>query len=136
MPRVSTVFACVSALLLVSACNSSTSPTDAATPGPVVTDTFTGTLGQGSSVVFSFTVATASSVTITLVSLTPQSTVTTGIALGTPATTGCSVSGSQENVKVGTALPTTLNPGTYCLVFYDLGNLTGPNAFTLTVQHS
>ena len=136
MLRVSTVATCVSALLLVSACNSSTSPTATATPGPVVTDTFTGTLDQGSSAVFSFTVATASSVTITLVSLAPQSTITTGIALGTPATTGCSVTGSQENVKVGAPLPTTLNPGIYCLVFYDLGNLTGPNTFTLTVQHS
>jgi len=137
MPRVSRAVGCVSALLLLSACGGSSSPTATPTAAPSVTDPFTGTLAQGSSAVNTFTFAAASggTVTFTLVALTPQSTITVGLGLGTPGTSGCSLSSTSENVKVGTALSTTLSAGTYCVALYDLGNLNATNNYTLTVLH-
>ena len=136
MLRVSTIVGCVSALLLVSACTSSSSPTPTptATP-PATTDTFTGTLAQNSSVLNTFTVNATGTVTFILVSLQPQSTITMGLGVGTPNGGSCGVSTTQENFKVGTAFTTTLSAGTYCVVLYDLGNMIGPNTYTLTVLH-
>ena len=137
MSRVSRAVGCVSALLLLVACGGSSSPTATPTAAPSVTDTFAGTLTQGGTAVNNFTVAAAAggTVTFTLVALTPQSTITVGLGLGTPATTGCSLSSTQENVKVGAALSTTLTGGLYCVALYDLGNLTATNNYTLTVLH-
>ena len=138
MSRVSRAAGCVSALLLLWACGGdSSSPTSTPTAAPSTTDTFTGTLAQGSSVVNTFTVvaATGGTVTFTLVALTPQSTITVGLGLGTPGTSGCALASTSENVKVGTVLSTTLSAGTYCVALYDLGNLTAANNYTLTVLH-
>jgi len=136
MSRVSKAAGCMSALLLLSACGGNSSTTTTPTT-PTTTDTFTGTLSQGGTVVNTFTVTAVSggTVTFTLVALTPQSTITVGLGLGSPSTTGCTLSSTQENVKVGTALSTTLTGGTYCVALYDLGNLTATNNYTLTVLH-
>ncbi len=58
-----------------------------------------------------------------------------GVGLGAPSASTCVVSQTQENVKVGAPLQVTLNPGTYCVLLYDLGNMTGPDAYSLTVAH-
>jgi len=135
MSRLSTAVACASLVFLVGACGSSSSPTATPTAAPNVTDTFNGTLAQGGSASYNFTLASDGTITVTLVSLSPQSTITMGMGLGTPGTTGCVVASTQENVKVGVPLQTTLSAGPYCLTFYDLGNMIGANAYTLTILH-
>ncbi|HVO09324.1 MAG TPA: hypothetical protein VMX54_01110 [Vicinamibacteria bacterium] len=137
MPRLSTALACAS-WLLVTACNAtSTLPTTttAATTTATVTDTFTGTLAQGTSASSTFTVGTAGTVTITLVSLSPQTTITMGVGIGTPSASVCVVNAAQDDVKVGASIQASLNPGTYCVLLYDLGNMSGPDAYSLTVVH-
>ncbi len=136
MSRVPMGLACACLLSLLAACSSNTtSPTSTATAAPTVTDTFNGTLAQGGSASYNFTLASDGTITVTLVSLSPQTTITMGVGLGTPGTTGCVVSSTQENVKVGVPIQGTLTAGAYCLTFYDLGNMTGANAYSLTVSH-
>ncbi|HXY41975.1 MAG TPA: hypothetical protein VEQ10_20025 [Vicinamibacteria bacterium] len=135
MSRLSTTGTCVALLFLVAGCSNSSSPTATPTVAPSVTDTFTGTLAQGGSAAYNFTLASDGTITVTLTSLSPQSTITMGIGLGTPGTTGCVVSSTQENVKVGVPIQASLTAGPYCLTFYDLGNMTGTNTYTLTILH-
>ncbi len=133
MSRLSMVVACAS-VLLVAGCssNNTTTPTTATAS---VTDTFNGTLAQGGSAAYNFNVTADGTITVTLVSLSPQTTITMGLGLGTPAVAGCSVTTTQENVKVGTPIQATLPAGSYCLLLYDLGNMSGADAYSLTVQH-
>ncbi len=136
MSRLSAAVAGASLLALLTGCSSTTSPTATPTAAPTVTDTFTGTLAQGGSAAYNFTLASDGTVTITLASLAPQSTITMGVGLGTPGTTGCVVASTQENVKVGVPIQTSLTAGAYCLTFYDLGNMTSADTYTLTVLHT
>ena len=122
------------------ACGGGGSPTATPTPtpatAPFLTDTFTGEIGKGGAVlVGNYTVNIAGTVTITLVSLVPQSTINMGLAIGTPAASGCNPTSAQENVSGGTVITGTMNAGTYCIVFYDVGNVSGTNTYTLTVSH-
>ena len=133
MSRTRASLACAS-LLFVSACASTTTPTTS-TPSLQVSDSFSGTLAQGGSASNNFTVLNGGTITITLVSLSPQTTITMGLGIGTPSAATCVVNQSQENVKVGTPLSGTLTAGTYCVELYDLGNMTGPDTYALTVMH-
>ena len=133
MSRTRAALACAS-MLFVSACASTTTPTTS-TSGLQVSESFSGTLPQGGSASDNFTVATDGTITITLVSLTPQTTITMGLGIGTPSAATCVVTQSQENLKVGTPISGTLTAGVYCVELYDLGNMTGPDTYSLTVMH-
>jgi len=123
----------VCALLFLPACGGGTTTT---TPTPVAsTQTFSGTLQPGGSASFNFTVNVESTATLGITALAPQSTVTMGIGVGQFATT-CTLFSSVENAKAGSTYPVDLTPGAYCVEIYDLGNLTGPNTYTLTVTHT
>jgi hypothetical protein len=131
-PRVS-MAAGVCALLLLPACGGGTATT---TPSVVAsTETFSGTLQPGGTVSHNFTVTVAGTVTIGITALSPQTTVTMGLGIGQFATT-CTLLSSAENARVGSSYPVDVTAGAYCVMLYDLGNLTGPNTYTLTVTHT
>ncbi len=134
MSRLSMAVACAS-VLLVAGCSSNNNTTTPTAATASVTETFNGTLAQGGSAAYNFNVTADGAITVTLVSLSPQATITMGLGLGVPAVSGCSVTTTQENVKVGTPIQATLPAGSYCLLLYDLGNMTGADAYSLTVQH-
>jgi hypothetical protein len=122
----------VCALFVLPACGGG----NTTTPSTVAsTQTFAGTLQPGSSASFNFTVSVESTATLAITALAPQSTVTMGLGIGQFATT-CTLFSSVENAKVGSTYPVDLTPGAYCVEIYDLGNLTGPNTYTLTVTHT
>jgi hypothetical protein len=128
----------VLASLALTSCGGGT-PTSSATPTPEVkTETFSGTVAQGGAGVHPFTVAVQSAITATLTSLSPQTTITVGFGIGTPSGTTCTlVSGAySEAAKVGYAVSGTIAAGSYCVTVYDIGNLSGPNDYVITVSHS
>jgi hypothetical protein len=113
--------------------------------GTVVTDTFNGTVplpvaGVLQVDVHNFNVAVAGTVSVTLVSAGPPPTITMGLAIGNPGTTGtCSIiSNGSTATPAGTAaqLTGTLAAGAYCVVVGDLGNALQPIAYTVTVAHT
>lgn len=109
------------------------------TPDPVfVTETYTGTLTvNGAQTHNVFTNATGAVVaTITSLGETPPSKV--GFSLGTLGTSGtCSVVFHNDAAIVSTAFAGTVSTlgGSLCARIYDVGALTGPVAYTITVSH-
>jgi hypothetical protein len=116
-------------------------PTPVVAPASI-TETFTGTLAvqapQG--VVFhSFSVTTTGRIEVTLTSLGP-STLAVGLDLGLPTGLGCAAAlGSDASATVQPSttphIRGTVLPGSYCVSIYDIGNLTDPLDYTITVAH-
>jgi hypothetical protein len=102
----------------------------------LVTDTFTGSVVAGGYAGYQIPVTTSGNVVVTLVSLSPQSTITMGIGIGTQDASGtCTFFGQNESFHVGDVLGDSFVAGVYCVVIYDVGNVTGSVAYTLTVSH-
>jgi len=131
--------------LAVSACsNSSDSSLSTVTsPTPtVVTDTFSGSIGQNGTAVHPFTV-TSSGYTLLAgyTSISPASVAALGLGIGswdgTASTCGLNLSQNDVARSGSTALSGTANSGSFCIRVYDAGNLTeGVTAtYTLQVQH-
>ena len=107
----------------------SPSPTD----NPTTTETFTGTLLPLSSTWHPFTATAAGSMTLTLTALDPA--VVVGMGVGTTPTSGCGVQVWNNGSTTATVVTSPINPGLYCVTIYDVGNVTGSVAYTLTVTH-
>jgi len=123
------------------ACGGSNSSSNVTAPtGTVTTDTFNGTVPVGGTDSHPFTVAVAGSVSITLVSTAPQTTLTMGLGVGTPSSTGsCQfLTGGTTLTPAGSTAQLTgaLNAGTYCVAVIDNGNAAGPITYTVTVAHT
>jgi len=109
------------------------------TPDPVtVTETFTGTLTiNGAQTHNVFTGATGL-VTATVASLGETAPAKVGFSMGTLSSVGtCTVIVHNDNAVVTTALTGTVAnlSGTLCVRIFDVGALTGPADYTITVSH-
>jgi hypothetical protein len=109
------------------------------TPDPViVTDTFTGTLTMnGASTHNVFTSATGT-VNATITSLGENVPEKVGLSLGTLGSLGaCTVVLHNDNAVVSTALTGTVSTlaGSLCVRIFDVGKLTAPVDYTITVSH-
>jgi hypothetical protein len=118
---------------------SSTSTTPAA---PAVTETFVGTLAVGGATFYSFSISVYGTVNATLVSIGGNGvppTVELNLGIGTPRGTTCSSTPTPVQVSGGAGVTTlvtaTEQPGVYCVIISDLGNLSGPANFTVTIDH-
>jgi hypothetical protein len=135
------VVAALGAALAGAACNKTSTTTPTPTPSaPTVTELFAGTLPIGGNKFYSFKIAVFGTVNVSLTDVggagVPQ-TVTVGLGLGTPSGTSCSTT-STVNATTSDAQPqlaTTLGAGVYCAAVYDLGNLTAPASFSVTIAH-
>ncbi len=108
------------------------------TPDPVpVTETFTGTLTiNGAQTHTVFTGATGT-VTATLTSLGETAPEKVGISMGTLAGATCTVILHNDNAVVTSYLSGTVQnlSGALCVRIFDVGKLTGPVDYTITVVH-
>ena len=122
-----------------------TSPTDTTTAtttttaaAPVYTEEWIDTLAIGGERFYSFTVTQYGTVNISLTSVSGQyvpSTVTLGMGLGTPTAETCSATSTSTQAGTGPQLTGTYNPGVYCVVVRDVGNLFSPARFSITVAY-
>jgi hypothetical protein len=111
--------------------------TNPSSTGPVLIESFVGTLAVGGSAFYSFTAPDAGIVSLTLVSLTVAgvpSDLSINMGLGVPKGTTC-VSGNAAAVVVGTTpqASESVNPGVYCVIVSDVGTLTDPAAFAVSI---
>jgi hypothetical protein len=123
------------------ACGGSSNPTTVTAPtGTVVTQTFTGTIQPGGASNDPFTVTVAGTVSITLVSAGPPATITMGLGVGNPSSTGtCAfIQGGTTTATAGSTaqLSGQLGAGSYCVAVVDIGNAAGPITYTVTVAHT
>jgi len=136
------VLAALGVAVLGSACsNSNQTTTPTPTPAaPTVTEPFIGTLPVGGNKFYSFKISVFGTVNISLVDVSGAGvppTVTLGLGVGTPSGTSCSTTSTINAATSDTQpqLTTTLDVGVYCAAVYDLGNLTAPASFSVTIAH-
>ena len=128
---------------LCAACGKSASTTAPTTPTPdTLTETFAGTLPVGGSAFYSFSIATAGTVTATLADIAgdqvPPS-VVVNLGIGTLSQFTCSATATSVQVSGTAGVPTQVTaseqPGVYCVIISDVGNLFAPASFTVTIDH-
>lgn len=130
-------------LLLLAGCgkDDSTTAPSSTTPTPAaatVIERYIATIGVGGSGFYSFTVPTYGNVELTLnaVSGVDGPDVTLGIGLGGPRGRDCSAATTANTAPGTTAqLTSAYTSGVYCARVFDVGNLTGPTTFNLTIAH-
>jgi len=109
------------------------------TADPVpVTDTFTGTLTKNGAVTHNVFTGATGTVTATITSLGDSAPDKVGFSLGTLGSLGaCTVVLHNDNAVVSTVLTGTVSSlaGTLCARVYDVGALSGPVDYTITVTH-
>lgn len=127
--------------LLVTACgNNSNSPAKPTqTPAdPTTTERYVATIGVGGSGFYSFSVSKYGTVNVTLTAVSGIDDPATqlGLGLGVPSGFDCNAS-TTANASAGTTpqLTTTSEIGVYCVRVYDVGNLTAPMTFDVTIAH-
>lgn len=125
----------IGALLAAGCDNDPDTPVTPTEPDPV-TDTFTGNINVNGAMTHTFAVARAGVVTSTLTAVTPDATVQVGFALGTWNGSNCQMVLSKDDAVQGNAVTGLASgPGTLCARVYDVGKLTGPLGYTITVSH-
>ena len=132
--------AAASLALLLNACGDSNTPTTPTRTAadPTITERYVSTMGIGASSFYSFSVTKFGTVnaTLTAVSGADDSGVAIGLGLGVPSGFGCSTSNSTTTAAGPTPQVTaTFEAGVYCVRVYDVGNLTGPLTFDVTIAH-
>ena len=117
--------------LALAGCGSSTPATTA--PDAVrSTETFTGTLLAHSSMWHPFAVTQTGQLEVKLTEADPA--VSIGLGVG-QVTTGCTLLAYNSAATVGTAITGSIQAGSYCVSLYDVGTLTDPVNYTVTVTH-
>jgi hypothetical protein len=113
--------------------NTPTTPTTPTTP-LTFTETFTGTLNMNGAASFPFTAKTGGTVTATLQTIAPDATIAVGLYLGTWTGSVCQVLFPNDNVLQGaTVSATATSAASLCVRIYDVGKVTTPLNFTITV---
>lgn len=117
-----------------------TTTTTTTTTTPTTSEPFAATVPVGGAAFYSFNIAVNGTVNVTLTSVSGPgvpATVQLGLGIGTPAGLDCSVT-SSVTAGAGTTpqLTGTFGPGLFCVRVYDVGNLSGPAAFSVTIAHS
>jgi hypothetical protein len=138
----------VALVLLTAACgqsDTSTIPTEPSTTAPPsAVEAFSSTLQPAGTNLHTFTVKETGYVEITLIGVVPQlgaepsAPITLGLGVGTPSGTGTCMVLYQVNAQAGTAAQIigTATAGPDCLTVFDVGTLSQPVIYTVTVAHS
>lgn len=125
-------------VLLAGACNDTTTPilpSDPSNPIEPTTVTFEDTLTVNGAKSFGFGTLNGR-VSATLTSLGPDSTLAVSFSLGTWSGSVCNIILANDNAVQGTTIVGQAGTiGTLCVRISDVGNLTEPLPFLLTVVH-
>jgi hypothetical protein len=125
--------------LAAAACQSTTdTPTLPTTPTPATTENFSGTVNVGGQAVNPFTIALSGGLlTVTLTGVGPTS-VPVGLGVGSWDGSTCTLlSNGSVTATAGSTpqLSGNVNGGQYCVTIFDVGNLTAPATYAVTVTH-
>ena len=139
--------ACVPAVVLLSAlwwtaCGSNNDSSLTPQPGPIlVTETFSGTIGQNEAMVHAFSVTSSGTLMAGYTTLSPASVTALGLGIAAwdASSQTCALNVSQNDAarSGNTGISGTPSPGYFCVRAYDGGNVPAGVAvsYTLQVQH-
>jgi hypothetical protein len=114
-----------------------TTPTTPTTPGNAITEPpFTGTLRVNGAATYPFTATTAGTITATLSSVAPDATIGIGLSIGTWNGAACQIVIANDNATQTVAITGTVTAASsLCVRVYDVGRLTAPVDFNVTIVH-
>ena len=121
--------------LLTAACGGTNNiaPPTGATPVPV-TETFTDTIQQNGAFTYPFVAQASGTIQAGLTAVSPDTTL--GVSLGTWNGLTCQVVIANDKAAVNTAVTGTATAiGNFCVRVYDVGSVTEPTEFTLSILH-
>ena len=114
--------------------NKSSTPTAPSTTAKAAPETWSGVVAPGGASSHSFTVNAAGTINVTMTGVGA----TVGLGVGLPRTTG---GGCRLGVAVNASasstpqITTQADAGQYCVQVFDLGTLTDPVPFAMTIDH-
>jgi len=123
----------ISAAMMLAGCGSDSTPTTPSNPSGTVKENWSSVVAPGGASTRSFTVNSAGTIVVTL-----TAGPTVGLGVGLPRTSG---GGCRLGVSVNASPATTpqistqADAGQYCVQVFDLGTLTDPIGFALTIEH-
>jgi hypothetical protein len=119
-----------------------TTATTTTTTTPTMSESFVGTLMVGQYLYYSFNIGTSGTMNVTLNSVGGTgvpSTVHLGLGIGTPTAYDCTYTSTVVAASSDPAPPQltgTFGPGRFCVRVWDVGNLSAPANFNITIAHS
>ena len=123
----------ISATMMLAGCGSDSTPTTPSNASTTVKENWSSVVAPGGASTRSFTVNSAGTIVVTLTGG-PM----VGLGVGLPRTSG---GGCRLGVSVNASPATTpqisaqADAGQYCVQVFDLGTLTDPVGFSLTIEH-
>jgi hypothetical protein len=124
--------------LWISACGGEdpftpTTPTTTTMPNVA---TFAGVLGRNGATSHPFNTAASGSVVASINTLSPDDSIVVGFSLGTWNGAVCNIVFANDAAKQGTTVTGSVSSfGSLCVRIYDVGNVTEPISYEITVQH-
>jgi hypothetical protein len=109
-----------------------TTPTD---PPVELTESFADRLTINGAATHQFVVQRAGNVTATLTSLSPDSAAVISLALGTWNGQVCQILLANDAATTNTTVIGTASAGNFCVRLSDVGRLTAPTEYAVTVRH-
>jgi hypothetical protein len=126
----------ICAAVLTAACGSSSTPTTPTPTPTTISETFADTLTVNAGVTYPFVVQQTGTITATLNSLAPDASATIGLALGTWNGVSCAQIIANDAATVSAVVTGNANgTGNFCVRVYDVGKLTGPTDFNISIVH-
>lgn len=124
--------------LVAGACGNSLdtgTPTSPTTP-TTITETFSDTLNKNGGRTHDFTSQASGTLTATLTLLEPDSTLVVGFSAGTWNGSSCQIVLANDKATQGTVITGGVSSfGSLCVRIYDVGNITEPVTYEITVVH-
>lgn len=140
MARLTLSAAALAAVCCATACSNDpffTQPTDTSTPATEVTETFDGQLTINGAMAHPFAVGRVGAVTVRLIAVDPTD-VTIGLSLGTwnASLNSCQLIITNDAALGGaTVVGSATVVGAFCVRVYDVGRLSQPILYSLSVTH-
>ena len=124
--------------LAAGACGSddNNNPPTAPTPPTTVTETYADTIGRNGARTHNFTSSASGTLTATLTTLAPDSALKVGLSIGTWNGANCQLVITNDAATQGTVVTGGVSSfASLCVRIYDVGNITDPITYEITVVH-
>jgi hypothetical protein len=119
----------------VAGCGDDAAPTTPIETPIQVTETFQGTLNLNGAATHLFGTERAGQATATLTALSPDSTAIVSFGFGTWNGQYCSLTFVKDDATQAQNLVGTASQGSFCVRIADIGRLTAPTDYVITVSH-
>ena len=120
---------------LITGCDDAETPTTPTDPPVEMSESFAETLTINGARTHQFIVQRAGNVTATLTSLSPDSAAVISLALGTWNGQVCQILLANDAATTNTIVIGTASAGNFCVRLSDVGRLTAPTDYAVTVRH-